>query len=268
MFHSNLTLRFQFCISAVIPQPIRYPIEDTLVKPAAGDPPLSDRPVPATDFILPMDCIGALLMVWDFCCLFGKAISLSHFTLEDFEKSLDYRDGEAQLLLEMTHALLRAALTDPIFREEFHQKRKRRTEVTMANWKDDLCDFLELPSQKEVTSAISMIRQGFYKQLEASEKLNILQALVNCCLNSNTVRSQIDENIEGHQSIIAQKREVEVEEVKRRKEEKELLKQQRYENGNGRPTENGDEGDVLENGDRGNSYEHFILGPKFFYRLC
>lgn len=202
-------------------------------------------------------------MVWDFCCLFGKAISLSHFTLEDFEKSLDYRDGEAQLLLEMTHALLRAALTDPIFREEFHQKRKRRTEVTMANWKDDLCDFLELPSQKEVTTAISMIRQGFYKQLEASEKLNILQALVNCCLNSNTVRSQIDENIEGHQSIIAQKREVEVEEVKRRKEEKELLKQQRNENGNGRATENGDEGEVLENGDRGNIYEHFILakGP-------
>lgn len=120
-----------FCATcAAILQPIRYPIEDSQVKPTASDPPLSDRPVPSTDFLLPMECMGQLLMVWDFCSLFGKALLLSSFTLEDFEKALDYREGEAPLLLEMSYALLRAALTDPLLKDEFWHKRKRRTEVS------------------------------------------------------------------------------------------------------------------------------------------
>ncbi|XP_024363483.1 uncharacterized protein [Physcomitrium patens] len=236
-------------VERVIPQPIRYPIEDTQVKPAASDPPLSDRPVPATDFLVPVECTGNMLMVWDFCCLFGKALLLSPFSLEDFEKSLDYREGEAPLLLEMVHALLRAALTDPALRDEFLHKRKKRIEVTMANWKDDLCDFLELPSQQdEPSSVISMIRQGYFKQVKVSEKVNILQTLVNNCLNSS-IRTQIDENIAEYQVLINQKREIEAEEVRRRKEEKELVKQQRTEQANGIGVGDGERGESLENGE-------------------
>ncbi|KAG0569549.1 hypothetical protein KC19_6G098800 [Ceratodon purpureus] len=235
-------------VERVIPQPIRYPIEDTQVKPSASDPPLSERPVPATDFVVPAECTGDMLMVWDFCCLFGKALLLSPFSLEDFEKSLDYREGEAPLLLEMTHSLLRAALTDPVLRDEFQHKRKKKFEVTMANWKDDLCDFLELPSQTVTSSAISMIRQGCYKQVKVLEKVNILQTLVNNCLNSTTIRTQIDGNIGEYQQLVSQKRELEAEEVKRRKEEKELMKQQRLEQANGRGIKDPEQGESLENG--------------------
>lgn len=243
-------------IFAVIPPPIRYPIEDTFVKLSPSDPPLSDRPVAATDFVVPVECTGDLLMVWDFCSLFGRALLLSPFSLEDFEKSLDYKEGEAPLLLEMTHSLLRAALTDPVLRDEYQHKRKKRIEVTMTNWKDDLCDFLELPSQTEVTSnVISMIRQGYYKQVKVLEKVNILRMLVNNCLNSPTIRNQIDDNIGDLQNIVSQKRELEAEEAKRRKEERELMKQQRAEQANGKVTKDGEQGgDSLDNGGTGRKY--------------
>jgi len=116
--------------AAIFQQPIQYPIEDSQVKPSPEDPQLADRPVPSTDFILPMECMGDLLMVWDFCCLFSKALHLSPLTIEELEKSLDYMEGEAPLLIEMNFALLRVALTDPIRREEFCHKRKRRIEVS------------------------------------------------------------------------------------------------------------------------------------------
>jgi hypothetical protein len=217
------------------PPPIRYPIEDSLVQPSASDPPLSDRPVAATDFVVPVECTGDVLMVWDFCSLFCKALLLSPFSLEDLEKSLDYKEGEAPLVAETTHALLRAALTDPVLKEEFQHKRKKRFELTVSNWKDDLCDFLELPSQTEVPSnVISMIRQGYYKQVKILDKVNILRTLVTNCLNSGTIRNQIDDNIEEMQQLVALKRELEAEEVRRRREERELMRQQRSGQANGR----------------------------------
>ncbi len=100
-------------------QRTRYPIEDSHVKLSSEDPQLNDCPVPSTDFLLPMACVGDLLMVWDFCSLFSKALFLSPFTLEELEKSLDYKEGEAPLLLEINFALLCIALTDPILRDEF-----------------------------------------------------------------------------------------------------------------------------------------------------
>jgi len=110
-------------------QPTRYPIEDSHVKLSSEDPQLNDRPVPSTDFLLPMACVGDLLMVWDFCSLFSEALLLSPFTLEELEKSLDYKEGEAPLLLEINFALLCIALTDPILRDEFCHRRKRCSEV-------------------------------------------------------------------------------------------------------------------------------------------
>jgi hypothetical protein len=115
--------------AAAILQPTRYPIEDSHVKLSSEDPQLNDRPVPSTDFLLPMACVGDLLMVWDFCSLFSKALLLSPFTLEELEKSLDYKEGEAPLLLEINFALLCIALTDPILQDEFFHRRKRHSEV-------------------------------------------------------------------------------------------------------------------------------------------
>lgn len=216
--------------------------------------------------MVPAECTGNMLMVWDFCCLFGKALFLSPFSLEDFEKSLDYREGETPLLLEMTHSLLRAALTDPVLRDEFQHKRKKKVEISMTNWKDDLCDFLELPSQTVTSNVISMIRQGYYKQVKVLEKVNILQTLVKNCLNSATIRNQIDDNIGEYQQLVVQKRELESEELKRRKEEKELMKQQRSEQANGRGIKGGEQGgESLENGGRGMG-KNCMLFP--YFRGC
>jgi hypothetical protein len=96
----------------------------------------------------------------------------------------------------------------------------------MANWKDDLCDFLELPSQHKFTGVthVPTIQQGLYRQLDACVKLKILMELVGCCVSSSAIRTQIDNNIEEHQLAMANKREAEVEELKRKNEERENLK--------------------------------------------
>jgi hypothetical protein len=99
-------------------------------------------------------------------------------------------------------------------------------QISMANWKDDLCDFLELPSQHKFTGVthVPTIQQGLYRQLDACVKLKILMELVGCCISSSAIRTQIDNNIEEHQLAMANKREAEVEELKRKNEERENLK--------------------------------------------
>ncbi|CAK9215864.1 unnamed protein product [Sphagnum troendelagicum] len=184
--------------AAAILQRARYPIEDSHVKLSSEDRQLNDRPVPSTDFLLPMACVGDLLMVWDFCSLFSKALLLSPFKLEELEKSLDYKEGEAPLLLEINFALLCITLTDPILRDEFFHRRKHHSKVS-----------------------------------------------------SSAIRTQIDNNIEEHQLAMANKCEAEVEELKRKNEERENLKRQQCPgNTNFLAVENGDhqEEKILENG--------------------
>ncbi len=75
--------------------------------------------------------------------------------------------------------------------------------------------------------------------------------LVGCCVSSSAIRTQIDNNIEEHQLAMANKREAEVEELKRKNEERENLKRQQCPgNTNFLSVENGDhqEEKVLENG--------------------
>ncbi|CAM6129493.1 unnamed protein product [Calypogeia fissa] len=202
------------------PPPIKYPIEDTLVKPGPDDPVLPKRPIPSTDFVLPMESLGNLLMIWDFCTSFSKALHLSPFSLEEFEKSLDYREGNAPLIAEILFALLRTNLSDPALWEEFVKKRKRKSELSLNTWKDDLCDMLHLTSYDTLGDYLPSIRQGYYRQFDVTVKLQILRDLVDRSLHSSIIRSQIDENIGEHQALCAKKREEELEIVKKRKLEK------------------------------------------------
>jgi hypothetical protein len=126
-------------------------------------------------------------------------------------------------------------------------------QISMANWEDDLCDFLELPSQHKFTGVahVPTIQQGLYRQLDACVKLKILMELVGCCVSSSAMRTQIDNNIEEHQLAMANKREAEVEELKRKNEERENLKRQQCPgNTNFLAVDNGDhqEEKILENG--------------------
>ncbi len=88
--------------------------------------------------------------------------------------------------------------------------------------------------------------------------------LVGCCISSSAIRTQIDNNIEEHQLAMANKREAEVEELKRKNEERENLKwQQCPGNSNFLAVENGDhqEEKILENGreHRNQEGEHHFL---------
>lgn len=95
-----------------VEEPIIYPIDDLLVKPSADDPNFTDRPLPSTDFHVPMDCVGDLLMVWNFFTSFGKLLHLWPFSLEDFEKAICHKDSELMLILESHSAILKFLIKD------------------------------------------------------------------------------------------------------------------------------------------------------------
>ena len=109
-------------------QPITYPIDDSLVLP---DTARKKRPIPSLNFVLPMHCVGPLLMVWNFCISFARIIHLSPFSLDEIEKALESETEDHILLKEMHIALLHSALTCPVLHKLFVQKRRRKVNVRM-----------------------------------------------------------------------------------------------------------------------------------------
>ncbi|KAH7298775.1 hypothetical protein KP509_25G058800 [Ceratopteris richardii] len=207
--------------------PIKYPIEDTLVQPSPSVPPLKERPPWSSDFVLPMDCIGPMLMTWNFCSLFGKVIRLSPFSLEEFEKALECTEMDTILLREMLHALIKVIMDDDdTILESIQEKRKQKVKVVIQSWKEDLADLLELKGFETVAMYSSAVRKGNYRNLEPSVKLAILAHLVECALNSTSVREQLDAYIEEKQAIASLKRREVLEESKKEREAQEMLKQQ------------------------------------------
>ncbi|EPS66367.1 hypothetical protein M569_08410, partial [Genlisea aurea] len=103
---------------------INYPIDDLLVQPSDEDSFLMERPTPCRQFNVPMDCVGHLLMVWDFCASYGRLLSLSPFALEDFENALCYKETTPSLIIESCLALLRIVLNDNDAKEEKKRKPK------------------------------------------------------------------------------------------------------------------------------------------------
>lgn len=95
-----------------VEEPIIYPIDDLLVKPSADDPNFTDRPTPSTDFHVPTDCVGDLLMVWNFFTSFGTLLHLWPFSLEDFENAICHKDSELMLILESHSAILKFLIKD------------------------------------------------------------------------------------------------------------------------------------------------------------
>lgn len=96
----------------LVEPPIKYPIDDLLVKPAANDPILSNRPPLSTDFRVPVDSVGDLLMVWDFCLSFGRLLCLSPFSLSDLENAICTKESNLVLVVEIHSALLRLLIKD------------------------------------------------------------------------------------------------------------------------------------------------------------
>lgn len=221
-------------------EPIKYPIEDSLVQPGPDDPVFTERPCAATDFLAPMDCVGDVLMVWDFCTSFGKALHLWPFSLEDFEKAVDYKEGDVSLLAEAHYALLRIVVKDSSAYQDLIQKRKAK--LSIQNWQDHLCYFLEAEEVGKLLGHLETIRCGGYSELDPRAKLDILHELVDRAVTSDVIRGQLDEYIEERQALAAKKRGEQMEESRRKKEEH--LKQL-----NGQGKEDPDENATKEIGD-------------------
>lgn len=99
------------------------------MKPGVDDPVFTDRPSPSRDFNVPMECVGDLLMVWDFCSSFGRLLHLSPYSLEYFENALCHKEGNVILLVETHSALLRLLIKDNGKYFLAVQKRNRKLKV-------------------------------------------------------------------------------------------------------------------------------------------
>jgi len=108
---------------------IKFPIDDLLVQPATDDPIFTERPSPSREFKVPMDCVGDLLMVWDFCSSFSRLLNLWPFSLEHFENALSHKESNLVLLVESHAALLRLLIKDNGDYTMALQKKKRKPKV-------------------------------------------------------------------------------------------------------------------------------------------
>ncbi|XP_077252287.1 uncharacterized protein LOC143891635 [Tasmannia lanceolata] len=203
---------------------IKYPIDDLLVKPCADDPVFSDRPVPSTNFLVPMNDVGSLLMVWDFCSCFGKLLHLSPFSLEEFEYAIVY-EGISNLIVEAHCAILRLLIDDQGEYYTLIQEKNRKTMVTSNNWTEYLIDYLQL--EKDSTDHLVKIERGRYYKLSVRVKLEIFGGLVYCALATNVIRGQIDMYIQQYHALLATKKEEDLEEVGRRREEKQRIREEK-----------------------------------------
>jgi hypothetical protein len=212
-------------------EPIKYPIDDLLVQPGADDPIFTDRPSPSRDFNVPLDCVGDLLMVWDFCSSFGRLLQLSPFSLEDFENAICHKDSNQILLLVETHsALLRLLIKDNGEYLLALGKRNKKLKITLINWTEYLCDFLEMIKLPEFTYTAT-IKRGHYGLLDAHAKLGILRELINQAIQTDIFREKLDSVIEEQQELGATRRGEAIEEARKKREEKEHLKAEADANG-------------------------------------
>ncbi|KAJ9170161.1 hypothetical protein P3X46_018289 [Hevea brasiliensis] len=204
--------------------PITYPIDDLLVQPGADDPVFTDRPSPSRDFNIQMDCVGDLLMVWDFCSSFGRMLHLWLFSLEDFENAIRHKESNLILIFETHSALLRLLIKDNSEYFSAVPKRNQKFKITLINWTEYLCDFIEKINIPDLSTNVSTIKRGHYGLLDVKAKLWILRELVNQVLETDLVREKLDNHIEQRQMLGAIRRGEALEEGRKRRQEKEKFK--------------------------------------------
>ncbi|XP_059433275.1 uncharacterized protein LOC132166474 isoform X3 [Corylus avellana] len=212
-------------------EPTKYPIDDLLVQPGPDDPVFTNRPSPSRDFNIPMDCLGELIMVWDFCSSFGRLLHLWPFSLEDFENAICHKDSSLILLVESHSALLRLLIKDNGEYSSSVQKRNRKLKITLIKWMEYLCDFLEMIKVPELCTYTATIKRGHYGLLDAHAKLGILRELVNQALQTDIFREKLDAFIEQRQELGATRRGEALEEGRKKREDKEQLKVESDANG-------------------------------------
>lgn len=107
----------------------------------------------------------------------------------------------------------------------------KKTQITLVNWTEYLCDFLEMIGNPKLCANMATIKRGHYGLLDTHVKLGILCELVNQSLESNIFREKLDEIIEQRQALGATRRGEALEEGRKKREEKERLKSEPMSNG-------------------------------------
>nr|CAB3487110.1 unnamed protein product [Digitaria exilis] len=207
--------------------PVKYPIDDLLVKLAADDPVFSKRPPLSRDFRVPVDSVGDLLVVWDFCLSFGRLLCLSPFSLSDLENAICSKESNLVLLVEIHAALFHLLNKDEGAYFSFLLNKKRTLKVTLVTWAEYLCNYLEMIRKEEFFSKVSTIRRGHYGLLDSGVKLKILRELVEEAITTSAVRQKLSEWIDQQQALVAAKRE----DARKNREEQKLKKEGVGENG-------------------------------------
>ncbi|KAM0916681.1 hypothetical protein ACQ4PT_010025 [Festuca glaucescens] len=197
--------------------PVKYPIDDLLVKPAADDPVLSKRCPTSTDFKVPLYSVGDLLMVWDFCMSFGRLLCLSPFSLSDLENAICHKESNV-LIVEIHTALFHFLIKDEGDYFTILQNKKRKSKVSLLTWKEYLCDFMEMTSKDDFSPSLSTVRRGHYGLVDTGVKLQILRELVDEAIATTAFKERLEERINQQQTLVAEKREA----ARKNKEEQKL----------------------------------------------
>ncbi|XP_078172356.1 DDT domain-containing protein isoform X2 [Carex rostrata] len=201
--------------------PVKYPIEDTLLGPSPDDPIFTKRPQLVRDFRVPMESVGNLLSVWDFCSSFGRCLHLSPFSLTDFENAICHREGNVVLIVEVHAAIFNLLMKDEGDYFKQSPNKKRKPKITPVNWTEFLGDFLEMEDRASMfTNNLPTIKRGHYGLLDTHVKLRILHELVEEALTTASIREKLDEQIQQQTALRATKRE----EAKKKKDLEESAK--------------------------------------------
>lgn len=162
---------------------------------------------------------------------------MSPFSLEDFENAVCHKESNLTLIVECHSALLRLLIKDNGEYASTIVKRKRKSKITLITWSEYLCDFLDRNNSPKFRPYMATIKRGHYGLLDTHAKLEIFGELLNCALETDLIREQLDEYIGQWQKIGSTRRGEALEEAKRRREEQERLKAESkvngFTNGNG-----------------------------------
>ncbi|XP_010491512.1 PREDICTED: DDT domain-containing protein DDB_G0282237-like isoform X2 [Camelina sativa] len=210
---------------------INYPIEDSLLPPDLDDTDITQRPSLSRDFSVPMDCVGDLLMVWDFCTSFGRQLHLWRFSLEDFENAVCHKESNVVLIMEVHACLFRFLINERGDNFKALQRRSRKSKITLITWGEYLCDFLESVDASDLCIDLGTIRRGHYGLLDPIVKLKILREIVNHITVTSMFKGEIDELVEQRHALGAARREEALTEARQKREEKERSKTGEESNG-------------------------------------
>lgn len=197
--------------------PIKYPIDDLLLRPDADDSALFKRPPLTTDFRVPICSVGDLLMVWDFCSSFGRTLNLSPFPLTDLENAICHKENNV-LLVEIHAAMFFLLIKDKGDYFTAVKNKDRKLKVNLAKWTEYLCVFLEMTKIEELSSNISTVKRGYYGLIDTGIKLKILRELVEEVIQTSAIREILSDRVDQKQALNATKRE----NIRKDKEEQNL----------------------------------------------